>query len=201
MQVILSTRNPSKVEQVKAVFAGSAIEVVTLDEAGISGEVIEDGDELEDNAMKKAVFAHLKSPDSWVMADDTGFYIYALNGRPGIHAARWAGENATTEEITRHTLQQLSGADNRRGAFVTMVAVISPTGDRFFFSGSVDGQILEAPRVPAQPKMPYSPIFVPDGQDKVWAEMDVEFENSISHRGIAFRKAKEFFERFIEPVP
>jgi XTP/dITP diphosphohydrolase len=76
--------------------------------------------------------------------------------------------------------------------------VISPDGKYNFFSGKVRGSILEAPRVPSQPKMPYSPIFVPDGENLVWAEMDVEYENSISHRGKAFRQAREFLEKFID---
>jgi XTP/dITP diphosphohydrolase len=131
------------------------------------------------------------------MADDTGLFIDALNGAPGIKAARWAGEAATTEEITRHTLKALENASNRSATFETVVAMVSPDGKHNFFSGKVRGIILEAPRVPAQPKMPYSPIFVPDGENLVWAEMSVEYENSISHRGKAFRQAREFLEKVI----
>ena len=75
-----------------------------------------------------------------------------------------------------------------------MVSIISPEGEEHSFKGKAEGTILEASRVPAQPKMPYSPIFVPEGSDKVWAEMSVEEENAISHRGKAFRKARAFLE-------
>jgi XTP/dITP diphosphohydrolase len=189
MKITLSTRNPSKVEQIKAMFEGMTISVLTLSEVGIEGEAIEDGATLEENALKKAQFAY--QPGTWAMADDTGLFIDYLNGKPGIHAARWAGETATTAEIMEHTLKQLEGATNRVATFKTVVALISPTGEQKFFTGEVLGKILTAPRVKPQPKMPYSPIFIPEGSDKVWAEMTTTEENLISHRGKAFRLLRE----------
>lgn len=189
LKIILSTRNPSKVEQIKAMFAGYPVTVLTLTEAGIEGEAVEDGATLEENAMKKALYAH--QPGTWSMADDTGLYIDALDGRPGIHAARWAGD-VSTDEITRHTLKQLEGAEDRGALFKTVVAIVSPDGEEKYFDGDVRGVILDAPRVPAQPKMPYSPIFVPEGSEKVWAEMATDEENAISHRGKAFRKTRDY---------
>jgi len=193
MKIIFATRNQSKAKQVKAKFAGSEFLILTLDEAGIEGDAIEDGDTLRENALKKARFAHESSAQKvWTMADDTGLFIRHLNGAPGINAARWAGENATTDEITRHTLKQLEGASDRSARFETVVALISPEGTEHFFNGEAFGTILEAPRTAPQPKMPYSPIFVPDGLDKVWAEMTVEEENIVSHRGKAFDKVQAF---------
>ena len=196
MDVILSTRNPSKAEQIQAIFADLPIKILTLDQAGIKGEALEDGQTLEENALKKAIYAYVwADSDIWTMADDTGLFIDALNGEPGIRAARWAGENATTEEITKYTLQRLEGHTNRSATFVTAVAVVTPNGDHTFFKAQVRGRILEQPRVKPQPKMPYSPIFVPEGSERVWAEMSVEEENNISHRGKAFRQVRGFFER------
>lgn len=129
------------------------------------------------------------------MADDTGIFITALDGRPGIYAARWAGEHATTREITQHTLKSLAGTNDRSATFETMVALVSPEGKEYFFTGKCPGKILEAEKVPPQPKMPYSGIFSPDGFDKVWAEMTTLEENEISHRGIAFRETREFLEK------
>jgi XTP/dITP diphosphohydrolase len=111
-----------------------------------------------------------------------------------VRSARWAGEHATTDEITRHTLAQLEGATDRSATFRTVVALISPSGEERFFEGEVRGRILEVAKVPPQPKMPYSPIFLPDERDKVWAEMSMEKQNEISHRGQAFRKARAFLE-------
>lgn len=195
MKIILSTRNPSKAVQIQGVFQGSPVQVLTLDEAGIEGEAVEDGLTLRENALKKALYAHEHSePDSWTMADDTGFFIDALDGRPGIKAARWAGETATTDQITQHTLKAIKDAADRGAYFETVVAIVSPDGKQYFFDGLMDGHILEVPRTEPQPMMPYSSIFVPKGTDLVWAEMSVEMENSISHRGIAFRKARAFLE-------
>lgn len=195
MNIILSTRNPSKAEQIKGVFSDFPANILTLDEADIVGEAVEDGETLKENALKKAIYAFARLREkTWVMADDTGFYITALRGAPGIHAARWAGD-VPTEEITKHTLKQLEGKSDRSASFVTVVALIAPNSYQYYFEGRVDGTILEAPRTKPQPKMPYSPIFVPDGHDQVWAEMTVEQENAISHRGKAFRKTKEYILR------
>lgn len=189
MKIILSTHNSGKILQVKAMFTEYPVEVLTLEDAGIEGEGSEDGSTLEENAMSKALFAH--QPGAWSMADDTGLYIDALDGRPGIHAARWAGK-VSIEEIAQYTLKQLDGVTDRGALFKTVVAVVSPDGEQKFFSGEVRGTILEAPRVPPQPNMPYSPIFVPEGSTKVWAEMSTDEENAISHRGKAFRLTREY---------
>src|SRR4051812_32718199 len=126
------------------------------------------------------------------MGDDTGLFIDSLNGKPGIYSARWAGEQASTDEITQYTLRKLEGVKDRSATFRTVVALISPNGVQKIFTGEVRGKILETPRVKPQPKMPYSPIFVPDGSEKVWAGMTTEEENAISHRGKAFRLVREY---------
>ena len=198
MDVILSTRNPSKLEQIRGVFANSKIKILSLDDVGIEGEGVEDGLTLKENALKKARYAFQATQNKakfWFVADDTGLFIKALDGKPGIKAARWAGGTATTDEITQFCLKQLEGADNRSAMFETVVAIVGPDGREYDMSGRVNGEILETPRCKPQPKMPYSPIFMPDGYDKVWAEMSVDEENAISHRGQAFRLAKEFLEQ------
>lgn len=194
MNVILSTRNPSKAKQIKAVFAGSPISIATLDEAGIKGQGIEDGTTLQENALKKALFVHQTKPDMWAMADDTGIFINALGGKPGVDTANWTGENKETEQITLWILQQLKDVKDRCATFKTVVAIISPEGEQYFFTGEVRGKILEVPKPKTQPKMPYAPIFMANGTNKVWAEMTVEEENKISHRGKAFTKARGFLE-------
>jgi XTP/dITP diphosphohydrolase len=193
MDVILSTRNPSKALQIGELFTGSSIRVLSLDDAGIDGEAVEDGTTLEENALKKAKYAHERAPGLWTMADDTGLYITALGGEPGIHAARWAGD-VSTDEITQYCLKRLENAEDRSAVFRTVVVAIDPEGKTYAFTGEVSGRLLEAPGAPAQPKMPYSPLFVPDGETLCWAQMTIEQENAISHRGIAFRKARAFLE-------
>lgn len=195
-EIILSTRNPSKTEQIKTIFNGLPVRILTPEEAGVTGDAVEDGKTLEENALKKAhfVWGHTKR---WCLADDTGLFIDALGGRPGIHSARWAGADATTEQIMRFTLEKLKDVapPNRTATFQTVAVLIAPDGTPSTFTGAVKGVLLTKPRVPFQPKMPYSSLFVPDGQPKVWAEMKVDEENEVSHRGKAFRQVKEFIKR------
>ncbi len=193
MNVIFATRNPEKTTQIKALFAGSLIQVQSMEEANLVGDAIEDGTTLAENSEKKVQFARLQDTSSWIMADDTGFFINALNGAPGIHAARWAGD-VSTEEITTYTLNRMSGEIDRSASFETVAVVLSPAGELYYFSGKCEGELLEAPRCKPQPKMPYSGIFIPKGFDKVWAQMSTEEENGISHRGKAFRTALEFLK-------
>lgn len=198
MEIILATRNPSKIDQIKNIFAGSRIIVKSLVETGIVGEAIEDGLTLKDNALLKARFAYESSGRKfWTMADDTGIFIDVLNGEPGVKAARWAGNNATTEEIMNYCLKRLEGDRDRSATFETVVAVVSPNSNEYFFSGKVRGKLLKAPRAKFQPGMPYSGLFAPEGYNQVWAEMTIEDENKISHRGKAFREAKMFLEKQI----
>lgn len=195
MKIILSTRNPSKALQIKEVFNDMEVSILTLAEAGIEGEAVEDGKTLEENAFKKARYAKEKANgDFWLMADDTGLFIQALNGEPGIKAARWAGEKASTDEITEYCLKRLKDVSNRTAVFRTIVALISPDGEEYTFVGEVEGEILSEKRCEPQPKMPYSPLFKPQGESRVWAEMSTEEENEISHRGKAFRKVRDFLE-------
>ena len=107
MKIVLSTRNPSKAEQIKAVFIGSTISVVTLDETNIEGQGVEDGTTLEENSLKKAMFVHEQNPTVWAMADDTGIFIDALNGKPGVDTANWNGGNKETEQMTAWIIEQL----------------------------------------------------------------------------------------------
>lgn len=196
MKVILSTNNPTKIVQIKAIFTGSPFEILTLAEAGIHGEAVEDGETIEENARKKAWYAYERAgAHVWTMADDTGVFIDALNGEPGAKAARWAGINATTEDTMWYTLRMLLGKKDRSGTFATAAALVSPNGKEYITGGGVRGKFLELPRTKPQPMMPYSPLFVPDGMEKCWAELSTEEENAISHRGEAFRKARTLLEK------
>lgn len=197
MHIILATTNVSKILQIKQLLNNESISVKTLVEAGIEGEAVEDGETLEENARKKAYYAKVRTNnDCWIIAEDTGLFIPVLGGKPGIYSARWAGETATTTDITAHCLKQLDGISERSAYFETVAVLISPQGNETIFKGRVNGILLERPRTPPQPKMPYSGLFVPDGHEKVWAEMTTEEENNISHRGKAFRSVANYLKGF-----
>ena len=131
MKVVLSTRNPSKAEQIKAVFEGFPIQILTLGEAGIEGQGVEDGTTLKENALKKAMFVHQKDPSVWALADDTGVFIDALDGKPGVDTADWHGQPAKTDDVdlvTRWILGELKDVKDRSATFETVVAIVSPDG-------------------------------------------------------------------------
>jgi XTP/dITP diphosphohydrolase len=195
MEIILSTRNPSKLQQIQKLFEGSTIKLLTLDDAGIIGEGVEDGTTLEENAEKKARFAQKHAPGKWIMAEDTGLFITALDGEPGIYAARWAGEHASTQETLAYCIQRMEGAEDRSAVFRAFVVVLTPENKKHVFEGEVHGTLLEEPNSEPQAKMPYSGLFVPDGETLAWSEMTIEKENEISHRGKVFRKVKAYLER------
>ncbi len=198
-EIILATGNPSKAAQISAIFAGSNIRILTQAEAGVRGSAAEDGETLSENALKKVNFVIASQPygKAIAMADDTGLFIKHLGGAPGAYAACWAGQNAKTGDITKLTLEVMKNATDRSAIFRTVVAIRIGSDDEKYFWGEVEGTILDAPRCAPQPKMPYSGIFLPDGSDKVWAEMTTEEENAISHRGIAFREALEYLQKLL----
>lgn len=193
MTIILSTGNISKARQVRAIFNDPAFTVLTLKEAAIEGEAVEDGLTLEENAFKKAAYAQEHGGGNcWTMADDTGIFINALSGEPGIKAARWAGDHATTEEILQFTLDKLEGIEDRSAYFETAVVLLSPDGSRYTYTGKIDGWMELLPQAKPQPQMPYTALFRPEGSEKVLAQMTVEEENALSNRGKAFRQVRDF---------
>ncbi|MES2006976.1 MAG: non-canonical purine NTP pyrophosphatase [Patescibacteria group bacterium] len=190
----LSTWNPGKAEQIRALFVGTPIRILTLDDLKIEGEGIEDGSTLEENAGKKAAFAWGNTDKMWVMADDTGLFIEALGGEPGVITADWAGKEVKGEALRDFVLEKISQIpEGSRTAYWETVAVVrDPKGNAYSFTGKATGVLISEPRGPVQAGMPYSQIFIPDGSTKTWAEMSIEEENAISHRGKAFQQVREF---------
>ena len=179
--LILATRNPRKVEEVAGVFTNSNIRLLTLDDAGITGEALEDGNTLEQNAFNKSWYAYERLGDrvrAWASADDTGIFIKALGGEPGVRSARWAGEKATNLDTVRYCLDRMKGAEDRSATFRTTVIAIAPDGTGHIFMGALRGRLLEAPAV-MLPNMPYAGLFVPDGEEVTLAEMALEHEHAI----------------------
>lgn len=194
-ELVLASRNPSKIAQIKDIFSACPdITTLSLEEARIVGDVVEDGETLTENALKKARFAYAQSAGRCVAAEDTGIFIEALRGFPGVHAATWAG-NISTEEIMNATLRRMYDVPKgeRNAEFRTLVVLVWGEETGMVFEGSIPGKILSEPRCAPHPKMPYSSIFVPDWDKKgrTWAEMTMEEENKISHRGQAWRRLRD----------
>lgn len=218
MILILSTRNETKAQEIRAMLSYLPIRFWTLAGMSIKDEAVENGDTIRENALIKAKFAakHLETQyamahdeEVWVLGEDTGLRIDALNGLPGPHARRWAGENATSDQIIAHTLNKLrnfQGVKNRRATFETSIVLLamrtrSPHDSKRHFRGRLSGYLRMSVKVPPKPQMPYGSIFVPSGPEtRVLAELSTDEMNEISHRGDALRKAVLFLARSINRI-
>ena len=191
---MLATRNPDKGRELSALLGDLGISIRTLAEFPDAPEVVEDGETCEANAIKKAVTV-ARVTGLPAVADDTGLMVEALGGRPGVHAARYAGEGATYEENCRKLLHELAGVPReRRGArFVTVAVIADPKGKVEVVQGVLDGLITEAPA--GAKGFGYDPVFFVPELGKTLAQLTPEEKNCISHRARAFAKIKELLAK------
>ena len=187
-QLIFATNNAHKVDEVRAALDGK-VDVVTLAEAGLQGEIPETADTLQGNALQKAQWVWERTHTD-CFADDTGLEVEALHGTPGVYSARYAGEHCSFDDNIDKLLQALDGQTNRRAAFRTVICLIEH-GEPRYFEGRVDGQILTE-RHSVGEGFGYDPVFMPDRFALSFAEMPLEVKNSISHRGLAVKKLVEY---------
>jgi len=188
MRLVLATANPDKAAEI-AHLLGSAVELVPRPAS--LGDVDETADTLVGNARLKAQ-AVAEAAGAPAVADDTGLEVEALGGRPGVYAARYAGESATYADNVAKLLAELDGVppDARRARFRTVAVVCWPDGREVVAEGSVAGTIAEAPR--GTNGFGYDPVFMPDGAGaRSYAEMTLAEKQAVSHRGRAFRALAE----------
>lgn len=219
MDLLLSTHNRHKAEEIAPLLpAGFAL--LTLTEAGITGDVEEDATDLAGNALIKARWAahelaktrdkHDPAADGnshaaaeqrttaaeqcLVAADDTGLEVNALGGAPGVLTARYAGEHCTPNDNIDKLLAALQDAADRRATFRTVVALITPDGQEHLFEGVCPGHITTARQ--GQGGFGYDPVFAPDGLNgRTFAEMTLQEKNRVSHRGRALRALAAFLRQ------
>lgn len=194
-ELVLATRNQDKGAELAALLGDLGVTIRTLAEFPDAPDVVEDGDTCRANAIKKAetIARHTGLP---AVADDTGLMVDVLGGRPGVYAARYAGEAATYEDNWRKLLHELSGVPmvRRQARFVTVAALARPETERVeVVEGTLEGLIAEKP-IGTQ-GFGYDPVFVLPDLGKTLAQLTPEEKNRISHRGRAFAKVKELLER------
>lgn len=191
-RLIMATGNPGKVKEMKRLLSGLGVGVVSAADAGVVGHAVEDGDTLEENALKKARYVAEHTHD-WVVADDSGLFVDALDGRPGVHSARHAGPDATDANIRDMVLRQMKAVPpaQRAARFTSVVALIDPEKHEHTFTGTIMGHISPEPAGSPRVHLPYDEIFMTES-GKTFAEMTDDEKNSISHRRIAFDQLKEF---------
>lgn len=188
--LVLASRNEHKIEELRATLKDVGIELKSALDFPELEEVEEDRPTLEGNALKKARYVY-QATGMPSLSDDTGLEVEALDGRPGVYSARYAGEDATYQDNLEKLLEELSGvaAGSRKAQFRTVVALITDEGT-YTFEGICRGTILEEAR--GSKGFGYDPVFRPEGYSETFAEMDGAVKNKISHRGIAVEKLKIF---------
>lgn len=187
MKIFVATHNQHKIREIAEILSG--FEVIPDDPAG----VVESAPDFAGNALIKvrAIAAHHHG--SWCMADDSGLEVEALHGEPGVRSARYAGEPSDTGKNNVLLLKNLSGVVNRRARFACCCALVDPMGREHVVEGHCPGRIAENPA--GAEGFGYDPLFVPDGYEKSFAELNASEKNAISHRGRALALVKSVIAR------
>lgn len=187
MKLLFATKNSNKLKEIRA-FAGRNIEISGLDAIGFNDEIPEDEPTIEGNASFKSWYVFKRTGKN-CFADDTGLEIEALDGKPGVHSARYGGIGKDNNANIRKVLSELKNIANRKARFRTVISLIID-GKEKLFEGTVYGEIINEPK--GNKGFGYDPIFVPEGYDKTFAEMSLEEKNHISHRTAAVKKLIEY---------
>ena len=185
-KILFATGNPNKLNEIKS--AINSFEIIGLKNLGITEEIPETGDTLKKNALQKAKYVYDKTGLD-CFSDDTGLEIEALDFRPGVYSAMYAGSNCNAENNMRKVLEELGKAPNRNAQFKTVIALILQ-GKEYLFEGLVKGEILKEKK--GKDGFGYDPIFRPLGYKESFADMSIAQKNEISHRGLAVKKLIKF---------
>lgn len=192
MEIVFATHNQHKTAEARDI-VGAKWNLKNLQDIGQTEEIPETADTLKGNALQKAQYVFDKYHTN-CFADDTGLEIEALDGRPGVYSARFAGEHCTYADNVNKVLSEMRGMTNRRACFKTVVALLLD-GRTYYFEGQIDGHITEEPH--GEGGFGYDPVFMPDGYDRTFAELSADEKNKISHRGIAMAKLVEFLNAHV----
>ncbi len=196
-RVIIATKNKGKSREIKEILKINGIVFLDLLDLNFKRDIEETGLTFEENALIKAsaIYSEFKMP---VIADDSGLMVEALNGRPGVFSARYAGENASDEDNYRLLLNELSGIEdiNRKARFVCIAVFYFDKGRYVVERGEIEGYITHNPV--GEKGFGYDPVFYLPDFKKTMAELDPEIKNRISHRGKAFRKLKSHLEEYFK---
>lgn len=196
MKIVIATRNKHKYNELLEILDKLDCEFIFAGDYKDLPEIEEDGETLLENAGKKALETS-KLLDLPTIADDTGFFVRALNNEPGVRAARYAGENCTYDDNVNKLLSELKNADDRFASFKTIAILAHPKkGIIDYALGEMNGNILKEKK--GNQGFGYDPIFIPENFDITYAEMTDSLKNQISHRALAFQKLKPIIENFIK---
>lgn len=186
-KLIFASNNQNKLIEIRNVL-GNLFEIISLKEAGINIDIPEPYDTLEENALTKSItIFNLTSRDCF--SEDTGLFVDALDGEPGVKSARYAGEPVSNSANIEKLLMKMGGSINRKARFRTIISLIE-NGNSSSFEGICEGVILHSPT--GEKGFGYDAIFIPDGSTKSFAEMEPEEKNKYSHRKKAMAKLIDY---------
>ena len=187
MKLIFATHNKNKAFEIQKLLP-SQFQVLTLDDISFHDEIPENEPTIEGNSAYKAQFIYSEFELN-CFADDTGLEIEALNGKPGVHSARYSGEDRNPDANMNRVLAELKGISNRNARFKTVITLIIE-GKQHIFEGIVNGRIIDEKR--GTNGFGYDPIFIPENESRTFAEMDLAEKNQFSHRARALEKMIAF---------
>lgn len=192
--LVIATRNKGKTKEIKDLFKDFPVDIKNIDDFGPIPHLEEDGDTFDENAYKKASFAAriLGFP---ALADDSGLTVEALNGAPGVHSARYAGENATDEQRYLKLLSEMERMSNRKAAFECVISIAVPTGPALTYESRCEGLITQVPA--GSNGFGYDPVFYYPPYKKTFAELTRQEKNRVSHRGKALSELKDEFDKVL----
>ena len=194
LTIVIASRNKGKKFEIQELLKNFPVKIRALDEFGPVPEIEESGKTFEENAYKKASFVAriLGVP---ALADDSGLVVEALDGRPGVHSARYAGEHAGDRQRCLKLLDEMEGRTNRRAAFECVLSVAVPSGAALTYEGRCEGLIAQ--KRAGSGGFGYDPIFFYPAAGKTFAEMTAAEKNSVSHRGKALSELCAEFEKVL----
>jgi XTP/dITP diphosphohydrolase len=192
--LVIASGNPGKINEIKELLAGFAIEIKSLTDFGPIPEVEEDGETFEENAYKKASFT-AKILGIPALADDSGLVVEALDGAPGVLSARYAGENASDEERVAKLLKEMKGQTHRKAAFECVLSIAVPSGPALTYEARCEGMIAEQPA--GQNGFGYDPIFFYPPLNKTFGQMTIAEKSQVSHRGKALNELKQEVDKML----
>ncbi len=190
MEIVFASANEHKVMEVEQKMGGSW-KLKSLNAIGCTEEIPETGSTLEENARIKARYVWERYGCD-CFADDTGLEVVALDGKPGVFSARYAGPQKNAADNMALLLSELKDKSNRSARFRTVICLIQ-SGREHLFEGVVDGKIIDSPR--GAEGFGYDPVFVPDGLDTTFAEMSMDAKNTMSHRARALQSLASFLSK------
>jgi XTP/dITP diphosphohydrolase len=198
LRIVLATRNQDKVREIKQILDSLPVEFLSLADFPQVGAAEEDGKTFEENALKKAMHVWQETGTA-SLADDSGLEVDALDGRPGVLSARFAGEGATYRDNNRKLLRLIEKVPSRKrkARFVCVAVLITAKGKIVMQRGEIEGEIISEPR--GSGGFGYDPIFYLPTMEKTVAELDEETKNKISHRARAVGGLRDWITRLLSP--